>query len=146
MTANKSMRKIPLFLKIGFGVILATFLAYALYINPSTSTTQSKLQEMQKEAASLLKNGGQVVYEEDLAKYGVASLLRGISFASLSDEAYKKDLNDLVFDGWVDKGGDVFCKNGILLRFDRQAIIFHGDPVMKLDMDYSARSIHYCGG
>lgn len=145
MISSSSKRRLSKVLKIALGVAWAALLAYGFHINPSASITQSKLQEMQVDAFILLKNGGDVVYEEDVAKYGVASLLRGISFASLSDQVYAKNLHDLAINGWIAKGDGVFCKNGILLRFDRRPVSFRGDEVVKIDMDYSAKSVHYCG-
>ncbi|MBM7124560.1 hypothetical protein ACFFJT_21110 [Dyella flava] len=140
-----SKRKISIILKFCLIGIWCGGLSYALYINPSVTVTQSKLREMQQQASILLQNGGQVVYRDDLAKYGVASLLRGISFVSLSDAAYTKDIDGLVANGWASKGNGAYCKDGVLLRFDRRPVSFQGGEVIKLDMDYSARSIHYCG-
>jgi hypothetical protein len=144
MIIKRSEIKIPLYLKIGLGVIWLVLFIFILRTNPSVTTTKLKLGEMQKETDFLLKNGGDVIFSDDLAKYGVASLLRGMSFSSLTDEMYKKDMNDLVSNGWNDKGGGVFCKDGILLQFNRRAIFFKGIATVELHMNYSSKSIRYC--
>ncbi|MFK2901863.1 hypothetical protein ISP15_16105 [Dyella jejuensis] len=144
MSIKKSNIKIPLFLKIFIGIAWLSLFIFIIRKNPSAKTTALKLNEMQKEADLLLKNGGDVVFSNDLSKYGVSSLLRGISFSSLTDDIYKKDINYLASNGWDDKGSGAFCKGGIFLQFNRRAVFFKGIATVELHMDYSAKSIREC--
>lgn len=120
---------------------------YAIHKNPSLTESEEKLADMQLIIGKLLANGGQVIYQNDVAKFGGALSSRMIDANSLSDDQRKKDKEVLLSLGWrqVDHSSDQFCRNDVLLKFGGTIEGYYEEkPVVSILASFSARTKEIC--
>lgn len=132
---------------VALAVMLWLFiLIYALIKNPSTTDASERMSMMKNDMASMLENGGAVVYRNENAKFGGALLSVLIRMDSWSPQLREQDVKTLIDLGWqqVPTSPASFCKRGVLAQIQENVGDYKNTPTVLISMRYNATTVKAC--
>lgn len=127
-------------------VLWLSILIYALIKNPSTIDASERMSMMKGDMATMLGNGGAVVYRNENAKFGGALLSVLIRTDSWSQQLRDRDVKTLVDLGWqqVPTSPASFCKQGVLAEIQESVGDYKNTPTVLISMRYNATTVKTC--
>ncbi|MFP3566849.1 hypothetical protein [Paraburkholderia sp. SIMBA_030] len=142
-------------LKIWIGGVLVLAFAYLFFhdvLVKNPTDVSRKFNLMKSDSDYMLGMGGDVVFRKDLDRGSSASITRGVSADSWSDQLFEKYRVALQGRGWkvrqhADHEKWEACKLGVLATLDMKPEFF---PALSANtygirFEYSASSIRECG-
>ncbi|MFM0358990.1 hypothetical protein PQR12_36345 [Paraburkholderia nemoris] len=132
---------------VALAVVLWLFiLIYAVIKNPSTTDASVRMSMMKADMATMLGNGGAVVYRNENAKFGGALLSLLIRTDSWSQQLRDRDIKTLVDLGWqqMPTSPASFCKKGVLAEIQENVGDYKNTSTVLISMRYNATTSKIC--
>ncbi|WP_175946824.1 hypothetical protein [Burkholderia pyrrocinia] len=147
MSDNQNLSRPIKHYVIALAVVLWVFMIfYALVKNPSNTDAGEKISMMKADMATMLANGGRVVYRNENAKFGGALLSVLVRTDSWSRQLKDRGIKTLIDLDWrrVSDNSDSFCKQGVLAEIQENVGNYKNISTVLISMRYNATTINEC--